>query len=291
MSDSRHDEEFVLLESYGSLEAATSVQIRLEAAGIPALVDHNDSSGALPNFQVVGGIRILVPESRRPEAWAVLEAEADVGDFQSPDDPALLRDSETAVRELESAPRRSVWPLTIYTLALLGVGGYLGVFLSRSGFFLPNAPYTVERDIDGDGFTDEWTTYGPYNYVTRLKLDANFDGLVDQHYRFRRGGIRVSAELDRNFDGTMDTSIRFDELGRTAEQRIDVDVDGKSNVVLSFRNEWPTEIRYLSNDGTLNRREVLEGGLTREAYVRSESGEMVLEGRYDDYGVNQLDRR
>jgi putative signal transducing protein len=65
--------EFVELVTFESEQAADLAASRLRAAGIPSSVAKADGGGMYPQFQLLGGVRLLVPPDRLQDARRVLK--------------------------------------------------------------------------------------------------------------------------------------------------------------------------------------------------------------------------
>jgi len=65
--------EFVELLTFPSDHDAKLAGSRLRAAGIPSLVTKADGGGMYPQFQLLGGVRLLVPPDRIQDARRVLK--------------------------------------------------------------------------------------------------------------------------------------------------------------------------------------------------------------------------
>ncbi len=84
-----------------------------------------------------------------------------------------------------------------------------------------DAPST---DRNGDGLDDVfYEDDGAYNYVL---FDNNFDGQVDESWRYNRDNVLLSAKLDYDFDGTLDSEHMYEGINAT-----DIYTDSNGNGV------------------------------------------------------------
>lgn len=64
--------DLIQLGTYSTLTEANLVKARLEADGIPALVQSDDLGSMTPTLNTVRGVQVLVREDDRSEAMDVL---------------------------------------------------------------------------------------------------------------------------------------------------------------------------------------------------------------------------
>jgi hypothetical protein len=282
--------DFDTLAIFATMEAATSARIALDEAGIPALIDSNDASGALPNLQLVEGIRLSVPEDRFAEAREILGKREPITD----DDDIAENALETIAAEAAAArPRPSPFhwvPVAVYSLGLLFAGLLTGFLLTAYGYldgasswFHSRFELGVRYDRNRDGKPDLVDYHGPDQKVLRVEEDNNFDGKADSWWYYRWGNL-IRGEYDLDFDGVVDKWSEF-EHGIFVGSGTDTDGDGKPDVFSLYAHGVLSEIDWKPGGKGLNRREVYAKGVLREVWVRGEGGEMVLRERLDPYGV------
>lgn len=89
-----------------------------------------------------------------------------------------------------------------------------------------NPAYT--GDENKDGMPDQWIEVME-DRMTRMKIDRNYDGLVDYAVDLNEQGVRLSEEYDFNYDGEMDDFYYF-EQGQLIRQEVDTNFDGRIDV-------------------------------------------------------------
>jgi hypothetical protein len=235
----------VLLKAFPTeLEAQAAAQALL-AAGIPHLIAADNCGGAFPSLEIYRGIEVRVQLRDLERAKEIL------ADFEA-EKPEV--DAETAERagatpgapaEAGSVPRawsagQKAW---LWFLAGLGLGVAIttAILLDSDTGSPGSHTGTTERDLDGDGRTDEWV-YWVRDHYERMERDRNSDGKVDQWYYYQ-GDVHSRYEEDANFDGKADLWLEFlHDLPATS--RVDTDFNGQADVTyhfsrgVTFRADW-----------------------------------------------------
>ena len=201
----------IVLREYPNETAAQRAIDALRTARIEGYIATDDLGGLFPPL-IASPFRLVVSSVHREAAAQVL-AEAELVPVVQPQgavgEPVKVRD-DSSVRLL------GVFLLGVIAGALV----LLGYQTTRQQF-----SGTVQRDVNGDGRTDEWDTYQKGKHV-RYATDNNEDERPDIWYTYKDGVI-TQWEEDINFDGKVDFWATCDDLGRTVESKFDADFNGQ----------------------------------------------------------------
>ena len=86
----------------------------------------------------------------------------------------------------------------------------------------------IRLDRNFDGIVDRLESYDDKGVITRIEADTNDDGKMNEWFYFE-DGIRNKAERDSNGDGKPDTFMTYDKKGIIQKVAADTTGDGKVN--------------------------------------------------------------
>ncbi len=246
---------------------ATQAQIvlhLLEQAGIDAQLLGGHPAGGIGDPPGSIRARVFVSEEDADTAAAVVE------DWQG--SPVELPVASSSVGGFSPG-----WMLA---------GVVLGVVVTTLffGWRLQATQFTTTYDYNNDGRIDEWVYYRG-DYASRVDVDRNFDGEVDQKWVFSTRGAQEQVELDEDFDGRFETVTRY-RYGQPVTLNVDDDGDGLSNMRQHFRDGVLVKADFYhpsrrhvvtSNTYRMNR-------LVSSSIDTDDDGELDTLIEYDEYG-------
>ncbi len=98
----------------------------------------------------------------------------------------------------------------------------------------------IKIDRNYDGVVDRVEVYNKKGVIIRVEADTNGDGKMDE-WVFYKDGKATKGEKDANRDGKPDTFLTYDTKGAIVKLEVDSDGDGKIDVLVSYKNGKPIE--------------------------------------------------
>lgn len=129
-----------------------------------------------------------------------------------------------------------------------GFSGILaGVLIGVVGTFLFfRAPVNNDGiDYNYDGVLDQVWRYSPSGTFLGTKVDRNLDGKIDYVEVADKGGHVVSAEADDDFDGTFETRYRL-RAGNYESAEVDTDGDTIADLKTTYRHGVLASMAYIN---------------------------------------------
>jgi len=87
-------------------------------------------------------------------------------------------------------------------------------------------PREIKIDRNYDGIIDRTEFYDTKGVITKAESDTNEDGKVDERVYYEKG-MAVKGEKDMNNDGKTDTTLFYDAKGSVTKSETDANSDGK----------------------------------------------------------------
>ncbi len=139
-----------------------------------------------------------------------------------------------------SALRRLVLPACI-----------LGFALALGAASRPLALGRVQTDDrNHDGRPDVWRFFDARGKLTRVAIDANFDGRPDQEEVYQHEAL-TRRSSDRNFDQRVDLVEEFDPITHErVRSLVDVDYDGRADLLVLFASGRPVHSEWAATSAT-----------------------------------------
>lgn len=103
-------------------------------------------------------------------------------------------------------------------------------------------PKEVKLDTNFDGIVDRVEIYDSNKVIVRVEADTSGDGKINEWINYEKGKP-ATAEKDNNGDGKPDTFVTYNSKGKAVKSETDTNGDGKVD-------EW---VYY--KDGTIARAE------------------------------------
>ena len=190
-----------VFEASSGLEAHMISNL-LQQDGIETRIDGEFLQGGVGELQAMGFIRVLVDDADFTNAQQIIET----------------WDANQTVAEKTPAPKNKTTGI--------GIGLLVGTIIGFSATFIAyNTPITLDGiDYNDDGNLDEKWVYRD-NRLSRIELDRNLDGTVDNIHLYNRKGRIYKTETDDNFDGIFEGALTY-KRGIPDIQTIDTDQDG-----------------------------------------------------------------
>ena len=209
-----------IFEASSGLEAHMISNL-LQQAGIVSRIDGEYLQGGVGELQAMGFVRVLVDNS----------------DYINAQDIIKTWDANQSDKINIATPKSKS--------SGIGIGLLLGILTGTGFTFLAyNTPVTIDGiDHNDDGKLDEKWVYRD-NRISRIEVDRNLDGSIDNIHLYNRKGKIFKTELDDNFDGIFESTVTY-KRGNPVLQIIDTDQDGVIDNKLYFSHGVLTEIDIL----------------------------------------------
>ena len=111
--------------------------------------------------------------------------------------------------------------------------------------FIYYIPIVVEKhDLNRDGEPDGKSVYFG-NRISSTELDRNFDGRVDEVFKYNNQGFVKSSKSDYNFDGIFETETEW-KNGNPQLSKSDTTGDGFQDYIVTFNNGVIDTISFIS---------------------------------------------
>jgi hypothetical protein len=244
----------VVIKAFGSRQEAELAASRLEANGIACRIAGDDCGAMLPSLSQALGVRVLISASDAVAARVLLEL------------PTAPLPETAYTGSADSAPA----PFSKISFGQILIGiilGALGMWALQGGVPPKSASartthyhyakngmvdeewlyknsqlvcHMTDRNLDGS--FDHWSYYDDDGNISRSEEDNNFDGKVDEIWKYSNGVI-VSMEKDNDFNGVMDEFVTY---RFRIPQQIDIKPNGSAFTTLRefLSNGVVTEIWY-----------------------------------------------
>ncbi len=198
----------------------------LQQVGIVARIDGEFLQGGVGELQAMGFVRVLVEDADYTNAVEVIKTW----------DTNQTSQSYTATPKSRSSG--------------IGIGLIVGLLLGVGATFLAfNTPVTLEGiDFNDDGKLDEKYVYRD-DRLTRIEMDRNLDGSIDNIHLFSRKSMIYKSETDDNFDGIFESTTTYSR-GNPVMQIIDSDQDGIIDIKSYYEHGVLTDIEILGHTPT-----------------------------------------
>jgi len=209
-----------IFEASSGLEAHMISNL-LQQDGIQARIDGEFLQGGVGELQAMGFVRVLVSDA----------------DFNNAQEIIKSWDANQTVTVKTPPPKSKTTGL--------GIGLLIGILIGFGGTFIAyNTPVTLDGiDYNDDGSLDEKWVYRD-NRISRIELDRNLDGAVDNIHLYNRKGRIYKTETDDNFDGVFEGVLTY-KRGNPDMQTIDTDQDGVIDIKSYSKHGVLTEIEIL----------------------------------------------
>lgn len=193
----------------------------LQQVGITSRIDGEFLQGGVGELQAMGFVRVLVEDADYANAQEVIKT-WDTTQFEPT--------QESAHKSKSSG---------------VGVGLLIGLLIGVSAAFLAyNTPVTIDGiDYNDDGKLDEKWVYRD-NRLSRIEIDRNLDGSVDNIHLYNRKGRINKTETDDDFDGIFEGVLTY-KRGIPDIQTIDSDQDGIVDIKSYSKHGVLTEIEII----------------------------------------------
>jgi hypothetical protein len=189
--DARAKEELVVLGTFWSAPEAHILRSRLEAEGIPALVEDDlATTTTWGNLNIGGGVKLAVPQSRAEQARRILDQDKEASKHLSPDEDRIsavpLPPPDLPDEEVE----RTADDMTnhAYRSAILGLPQFLAC--GAPLFFAPTAwivLFVLPLIVPGYSLywlyrarqsSDQLSPAGRRRYLVALVIDVGCFGMI-----------------------------------------------------------------------------------------------------------------
>jgi len=107
-------------------------------------------------------------------------------------------------------------------------------------------PKEIKMDRNYDGLVDRVEAYDEKGIIIRSETDTNNNGKMDE-WVFYEKGIPVKAEKDTNGDGKANTFLTYDRKGVMIKSETDTDNDGKINEWVHYKKGVPVKAEKDTN--------------------------------------------
>ena len=161
-----------IFEASSGLEAHMISNL-LQQAGIVARIDGEYLQGGVGELQAMGFVRVLVNDNDYKNAQEIIKSwDANQAD---------------AVKVISPKSKSSGIGIGLLVGLLIGIG---------ATFIAYNTPVTLDGiDYNDDGILDEKWVYRN-NRITRIEVDRNLDGSIDNIHLYNRKGRIYKTEID-----------------------------------------------------------------------------------------------
>lgn len=227
----------------------------LQQVGITSRIDGEYLQGGVGELQAMGFVRVLVEDADYANAQEVIKTW----------DANQLEPTKKYTHKRKSSGA--------------GIALLIGLLIGVGATFLAyNTPVVIDGiDYNGDGKLDEKWVYRD-NRLSRIEIDRNLDGSVDNVHLYNRNGRIYKTETDDDFDGVFDGVLTYIR-GNPDTQTIDSDQDGV------------VDIRSYSKHGVLTEIEIL--GPTPTSPKKKQYFEMykLISSEFDSNGDGIYDKK
>ncbi len=107
-------------------------------------------------------------------------------------------------------------------------------------------PKEIKMDRNYDGVVDRIEIYDLKGVITRVESDTNGDGKIDEWVYYEEG-IPVKGEKDINGDGKPDTTLYYDPKGIIIRAESDTNGDGKIDEWVYYEANKPVKAEKDTN--------------------------------------------
>jgi hypothetical protein len=107
-------------------------------------------------------------------------------------------------------------------------------------------PKEIKVDRNYDGLVDRTEIYDAKGVVTRVEVDINGDGKTDEWVYYEEG-IPVKGAKDINGDGNSDTTLFYDAKGIIIRSEADANGDGKIDEWVYYEANKPVKAEKDTN--------------------------------------------
>jgi hypothetical protein len=243
-----------IFEASSGLEAHMISNL-LQQVGITSRIDGEFLQGGVGELQAMGFVRVLVEDADYTNAQEVIKTW----------DTNQLESAQKYTHKSKSSG--------------VGIGLIIGLLIGAGATFLVyNTPVTIEGiDYNDDGKLDEKWVYRD-NRISRIEIDRNLDGSVDNVHLYNRKGRIYKTETDDNFDGVFEGVLTY-KRGNPDIQTIDSDQDGI------------VDIKSYSNFGVLREIDII--GPTPTSPKKKQYFEMhkLISSEFDSNGDGIYDKK
>ena len=138
-------------------------------------------------------------------------------------------------------PTKKVNILCLCLVALLGLSNAESALAQKQV-----KPIEIKMDTNFDGIVDRIETYNKNKIITKVEADTNNDRKINE-WLYYIAGKPIKTEKDTNGNGTPDTFITYDEKGKTIKTEADTTGNGKINEWVNYKNGNPTKAEKDTN--------------------------------------------
>ena len=209
-----------IFEASSGLEAHMISNL-LQQVGITSRIDGEFLQGGVGELQAMGFVRVLVEDTDYTNAQEVIKTW----------DTNQLEPAQKSTRKSKSSG--------------VGIGIFIGLLIGVGTTFLVyNTPVTIDGiDYNDDGKLDEKWVYRD-NRISRIEIDRNLDGSVDNVHFYNHKGRIYKTETDDDFDGVFEGRLTY-KRGNPEIQTIDSDQDGIVDIKSYSKHGVLTEIEII----------------------------------------------
>ena len=175
-----------VFEAENNIEAHMIVHL-LDRSGIKAEIVGEHLQGGVGELAAYGNVRVVVEPEDAPRARQI------IADW----------DSEVTAGTAAEAPATKRRGGTYSGLVGFVAGAGLASIFLLWAYNTPVGSRT--SDYNRDGRADEWVYWRGDN-ISRVELDRDFDGQVDERYRYTPRKGPTGAEYDNDFNGRLGSS-------------------------------------------------------------------------------------
>ncbi len=142
-----------------------------------------------------------------------------------------------------------VLSLCVLAVGFIGISSALAQEEAREAEGQQFRAREIRMDRNFDGVVDRVEIYDEKGVIIRLEVDTNGDGKMNE-WIFYKDGNPTKGERDANGDGKVDTWLRYNKEGMIIKSEADTDGNGKIDEWVIFKDGRPTQAeRDTNGDG------------------------------------------